>query len=303
MQISFAKWALVGAVLIMPTAAFGLDWTQADSLFARRGSGRAVVAEARQAYVALLGQATIPADKLRAASQLGRLAIYEGEMLLPRTASSERRQIFGQCWCSDPRVAGLPPRGTCASPGFIDKISPANLGETHPAYYYFHGVCLSLWSEQASLGERIAFSSAIKADIDSGLTTDTRFEGGGIKRLQAGVQSNPATKALGFFSIATALSAIDDATSSEPYPGDPLAGSQYFENWSMKIKVLLQAHEEEPNGGWRDQALDLLVDKLNEMDEKIADDVLPVGRAPEFLQTYAVMKERYRTITGSDWNP
>lgn len=288
------------ASLAFASSALALDWSRADALFNQRATGRPAVADARQAYTSLLQQAQTKADKLRAATQLGRLAIYEGEMLLPKTARDERRSIFSQCWCADPRTSGLPPRGTCATPGFIDQISPSRLGEAHPSYYFFHGACLSYWSEQGSLSERLAFSATIKTDIETGLGTDTRFEGGGIQRLKAGVQSNPATKALGFFNPTAALAAVDEATASAPFPGDPLVGAEYYENWSMKASVLIQLHAEEPTGDWRNQALALLEAKIAEMDEKVADGALPVGHEPEFRHAHSVMKEQYRTLRATE---
>lgn len=300
-----ARTLLVSLTLSLGLAApaLALDWSQADALFNQRKDNRAVIAQARTAYLGLLNQATTKADKLRAVAQLGRLAVYEGEMVLPKNASADRKAVFSQCWCAQPRVSGIPPfvSGSCSSPGFVDKISPAALGEEHPAYFYFHGVCLAYWGEQGTLSEKLAFTPKVVDDIEKGQTLDTRYEGGGIGRLAAGVYSNPAARPLGLYKPNEALELIDAALAEQPFPGDPSNGSSYYDNWQGKASVLIQLHDDNPNGGFRQQGIDMVTDKLTEMEEKIADDDLPAERSAEFHFNYKKLKEHYRTLTGQDW--
>jgi hypothetical protein len=296
---------LAAAALALTCAAqtaFAIDWNQADALYAQREGNRQVIAQARTAYLAILNQATEKADKIRAVAQLGRLAVYEGEMILPKTARDERRAIFEQCWCADPRVSLLG-SGSCHAPGFVDKISPAAIGESHPAYTYFRSICLAYWGEQGTLPEKLAFTSKLTETLDQGRALDTRYEGAGILRVAAGVYSNPATRPLGIYNPEEALSIADQALSSQPYPGDPSGGANYYDNWQGKVSVLIQLHADDPNGGYGQQAQELAQQKLTEMDEKLADDDLPEARGPEFKHFYKKIKEQYHDLTGQDWNP
>src|SRR5262245_59649748 len=106
-----ARSLIISAVMALASAnsALAVDWSAADAAFAQREGNRAKIAEARTKYLEILGQVSESADRLRAVAQLGRLAIYEGEMVLPKTARDERREIFSQCWCKQPKVTGVPP--------------------------------------------------------------------------------------------------------------------------------------------------------------------------------------------------
>ena len=288
----------IGAMALAMTMTAGTAtadiWADADTAFADRLNDREAIAEARTLYKEILETATGP-DALRAASQLGRLAIYEGEMLLPKSASEERMEIFSDCWCRDPRVSGLiVPEGDCREPGFVDAISPENLGEEHPAYYYFHGVCMAYWGEQASLRQKLAFTSWITWSIDEGQQTDTRFDGGGIHRLTAGVYSNPQADLLGIYQPEYALEEIYKALRSEAYPGDPSNGASYYDNWKGLIEVLMELDR-------NDEAIEALEEALPELQELIEEDELPAGRGPEAIYNYKSMKKFYEELTGDEW--
>lgn len=278
-------------------------WTTADNYYAQRENNRDNIAKARQEYLSILGQVTSKTDKLRAVSQLGRLAVYEGEMLLPKNDRDGRRAIFQGCWCKTPKVTGIPPlvSGSCQEEGFVDAISPAKLGEAHPAYFYFYGVCLAYWGEQGSLSEKLAFTKKITDSITAGQNLDTRFEGGGINRLSAGVKSNPATKPLGIYAPATALNEINKALSEGPYTGDPSSGALYYDNWQGKVSVLMQLAEDNPSGGYKQQAIDTAKAALTELQGKIEDDDLPTGRGAEAKFNYGKLKDYYKQLTGTEW--
>lgn len=295
--------AVLAAMVVGAAAARADIWTQADNLFAQRENDRNKIAQARTEYLTILNQVTTAGEKVRAVAQLGRLAVYEGEMLLPKTASAERKAIFGPCWCAEPKVTGVPPlvSGSCKSPGFVDKISPAAIGQNHPAYYYFRGVCLAYWGEQGSLAEKLAFTPWINDTLTEGLKLDTRYEGGGVERLAAGVYSNPAAKPLGLYKPAEALNLVNKALGEESYPGDPSNGANYYDNWQGKASVLRQLHEDTPNGGYKQQAITLVTDTLTEMDDRIANDDLPAGRGAEFQFNYGKLKTHYKELTGDNW--
>jgi hypothetical protein len=122
--------ALAGAVLglSLTQGSFAADFATADRLYAQRENNHEAIAQARAQYVQLLDSATNVNDKIRAAEQLGRLALYEGEMITAKSDSAGRRAIFGDCWC---RSTSLFSR-TCNEPGWVEKISPAQLVSVCP---------------------------------------------------------------------------------------------------------------------------------------------------------------------------
>lgn len=281
-------------------------FTQADLLFEQREDSRTKIAAARTAYTALLGQ--VSGDQLvYAVSQLGRLSIYEGEMLLPKTARNERREIFEKCWCEEPSVSILG-AGSCRKPGFVEKIKTVN-GKEHPAYYYFKGVCLAYWGEQGSSIEKLAFVGQIEAAVQKAPTVDyelikgTDFEGGGAYRLAAGFYSNPAAAILGYYKPDVAFTAINNAITAPASVGDPSDGSQYFDNHQGKVQVLIELNNKYPNDGWKQKAIDYTTEYLGNMADIIDFDSFPAGRKPEFMFNFKMMKTHYRTLTGQDWVP
>lgn len=286
--------ALILMTSFVATSAHADIWAEADGFYADRKNNRSAIASARSLYKEILVTAT-GTDALRAASQLGRLAIYEGEMLLPKTASAARKEIFGDCWCKQPRVGGLiVPSGSCREPGFIDSISPQNLGEEHPAYYYFFGVCLAYWGEQGSLREKLAFSGDVTRAVDKGQALDTRFDGGGIHRLAAGVYSNPQADLLGLYQPDYALEEIQKALRVAAYPGDPSTGAAYYDNWQGMIQVLRELQE-------YDEAIAVMEEVLPELQELIEDDALPRGREPEAIFNYKMLKSHWQDLTSEVW--
>jgi hypothetical protein len=292
--------AFVSVMLSSPVLAD--TWSEADALFAVRDSGRDKIAAARAKYSEILETASTKADKIRATSQLARLAVYEGEMTLPKDDVEGRKAIFSSCFCAKPSVNSTPtPRPNCEAPGFMEKISPAAIGEEHPAYYYFKSICEGYWGEVAGPMEKLAYSQWLKADLAKGLTLDTRFEGGGILRVSSGVYSNPKAAPVQMYDPDRALLWANQAVASQAYPGDPSDGAQYYENLEVRVKVLMQLASDRPNSEFKQQAMNAATSMLSEMDERFALDDLPAGRAPEFRYTYLRTKGFYKDLTGTDW--
>lgn len=294
-------------LMFMAQSALADDiFAAADLLFDQREDNRAKIAEARVAYTTLLAQ--VSGDQLvYAVTQLGRLAIYEGEMLLPKTARNERREIFEKCWCEEPSVSILG-SGSCRKPGYIEKIKTVN-GKEHPAYYYFKGVCLAYWGEQGSPLEKLAFVGQIEAAIQKApavnydLIKGSDFEGGGAYRLAAGFYSNPAAAVLGYYKPDVAHTAIEKAIAAPATVGDPSDGSQYFDNHQGKVQVMIELNKKYPNDGWKQKAIDYTTEYLVNMADIIEFDSFPAGRKPEFMFNFKMMKTHYKTLTGQDWNP
>lgn len=299
-----ARAAVVSAFasVLLTSPLLANAWTDADRLYEQREEGREKTQAARAQYGDILNGATTKADKIRAVSQLGRLAIFEGEVLLPKDDIANRKAIFSQCFCAKPSVANTPsPRPNCEEPGFVEKIAPAAIGEEHPAYYYFKGICEAYWGEVAGTFEKLAYSQWLKADLAKGLTLDTRFEGGGILRVSSGVYSNPKAAPVQMYDPDRALAWATLSMTSQPFPGDPSGGGQYYENPTAQVKALMQLASDRPNSDFKQQAMNVATSILSEMDERFALEDLPSGRAPEFRYSYRRIKEFYKELTGIDW--
>lgn len=274
MQLRF--FMLIGLLVSLlsfnvTASAFSVSWETADHLYEQRLNNRANIAKARNAYLHLLPTLKTAQDKIRAVSQLGRLAIYEGEMILPKTAYAERKAIFSQCW-----------------DGFVEHIHPSKVGK-HVAYYYFKGVCLSYWSEASGTFAALRKVSTVLDLLKNGMAADTRFEGGGMYRLAAGIYSNTKASPLGLYKPEVALQMIDKALKTRPYPGDPHAGANWFDNWYGRAFVLREL-------GRKTEAKKLLQAKIAELEELKEFDELPKGRAAEAIWCLGAMKAMLRSL-------
>ncbi len=256
------------AVLSFAGAARADQWTTADAAFQQRDGNRARIADARAQYQAILAAATTEGDKLRAASQLGRLAIYEGEMLLPKTDTAGRKAVFSECW-----------------QGFIEKIKPGTngVGES-PNYYYFKGVCLAYWGQAAGPLASLPHVPTLKDMIAKGLLQDKRFEGAGVHRLAAGVYSNKAAIAVGLYKPDEALANAQQAVQLPAFPGDVSSGAEYYDNW----RGLALTQDEK---GLKDDAKATLEEKIAELEDLLSSNTLPQGREPEAKWNLQEMKD------------
>ncbi|MBM4251981.1 MAG: hypothetical protein FJ146_08425 [Deltaproteobacteria bacterium] len=304
------RWSMLRA---LASAVFGFslahsavaaDFATADRLFSQRENNRAVIAQARSEFLQLLDSANNVNDKIRAAEQLGRLALYEGEMLSPKSDFANRRAVFGDCWC---RNASLFSR-TCNEPGWVEKISPAAIGQRVPAYFYYRGMCIGYWGEASTVLEQAAFSGALRDTVNAGLdvasqsAASSAYEGGAVHRVAANVWSNPLARAVGLYDAKKALAQIDRALAA-PANGSQDPGSLYFDNHHTKIVVLKQLHSDEPSAGWKQKAIDFANETLLDMMDRLAQDQIPASRAPEFQEIYDHIKISYRGLTGRDWQP
>jgi hypothetical protein len=309
MKTSRSKLTLMKMVLGLSIAtgwspAQGADdpWSEAQQLFDARAEGRAKIKMAREKYLGLLGGATSTAEKIQAVSQLGRLALYEGEIILSKDDVEGRKAIFTQCFCASPKVTYNPlPRPSCESPGFVDAISPSKLGESHPAFHYFRAMCTGYWGEIAQPMEKLAYVSWLKEDIAAGQTLDTRFEGGGILRVAAGVYVNPAAAVVQLYNPELAVNMATQALSAGAYPGSPSTGAEYYENHAILANSLQQLDSDRPQSGFKEKAIAKAESALKEMDERIEFEDLPAGREPEFKWYYSQLKKVYKELTNLEW--
>ncbi len=255
------------------SAAVAADqWTDADTFYAARENNRANIAEARSRYVTILSAATTNADKLRAASQLGRLAIYEGEMVLPKDNTTERKAIFRDCWDN-----------------FAEKINPTAVGE-NAAYYYFKGVCLAYWGEAAGPLASLPHVPTLNRMIEGGVRVDERFEGAGVHRLAAGVYSNRAARGVGLYQPERAVNHAERMVTLPAFPGDPSSGAEYYDNW----RGLGLVYEEV---GRVEDAKSTLEEKIAELEELVLANTLPAGRGPEAKWNLSQMQEQLARLS------
>lgn len=264
------------AFTVAPLAFAADPFAAADALYAQRENNHAKIEEARTAYLALLnaGDASTP-QKIRAATQLGRLAVYQGEMLYPKTDKDNRKRVF---------------RAGCWEP--LEKISPAAVGETAP-YFYFKGVCLAYWGEAAgtiaSLPYLPTLLNMIKKIDDADHPEFRNFEGGGLYRLAAGVHSNPAARDFpgGLYNPTKAQAEIEAALASpgvqDPVTQTTVSGADFYENHRGKGTVLVELGKTAEAKAAYDQGIAVVT-------EAIDNDNLPVGREPEARWALAKMQ-------------
>lgn len=264
------------SIMTMSTFSFSARadvFTEADTLFKQREESRDKIAQARAEYVALLPSLS-GQQLIRAVSQIGRLAIYEGVMVLGDAAVAEKKQVFRDCW-----------------ENYAEKIKPAVVGE-NPAYYYFKGACLAYWGEVAGTLASLPYVPTLLDLINKGLASDTRFEGGGVYRLAAGVYSNKKAQPLGLYKPNEALTMIDNALAAAAYPGDPNSGSVYFDNWRGKGLVLVEL-------GRGADAVSMMTAKIQEINDLEEAEELPAGREAEAHWNRSSMERQIADIQQS----
>jgi hypothetical protein len=177
--------------------------------------------------------ATSATDKIRAATQLGRLSIYLGEMLTPESDDATRYKVFADCWN-----------------GFIEKINPTLVGE-NPAYYYFKGMCFAYWFDVAPLADFFNHKISTLLNLMEKSTEDANaeFEGGSPFRLTAYVYGNRSwwRDDLGLYQPNQALVAINRALAS---PGmldtaaeETISGVEFLDNWLGQAKVYMELND------------------------------------------------------------
>src|SRR4051812_35577642 len=92
-------FAAVAACLAVTQAAKAQDMALADSLYVQRAPNAVdKIVAARTEYLKVLtAPGTSNAQKIAAASQMGRLWIYQGEMLTPESDRTTREALFRDC--------------------------------------------------------------------------------------------------------------------------------------------------------------------------------------------------------------
>ncbi len=248
----------------------------ADAQFALREGNPAAVAAARAEYVRV-GGTTRGADLAYAVQQIGRVNMYEGLYLLPDTGDyrARRTQLFSECRDWAAKLAGDASQITI--------------------YAYWRMTCTAQWMKYASLAERLTqlpeikryFNEMIDPDLEikATLGIDGRYFGGGMARVLAAIYANQLSSLLrdGLPNGAKAAVMIDRAIRAEPLPGWEISGADYYANYRHQAEVLQFNGQAAP-------ADQVLADAVAEIEELIAENVLPIGFEAETRGELALMQ-------------
>lgn len=250
---SFLWRVVASAVASVSVTAFAFDFGAADALFQQREQGPAKIAEARAAYATGLTNLN-GAEKIYAVEQLARLDYYEGLILGDQGNKDVRKAIYNRCLDT-----------------LENNISPSKVGPT-PQYYYWKASCLALWGNANGVSASLGRIPELLRLINDGLTTDNRYEGGGVSRLASAVYLKiPEIFGGG---VDKSFEFSTRALSSQAFPGsespETATGDYFFNVYDHRAQALAKK-------GRKAEAVALLKEAI----ERIDSGDLPVGREPE----------------------
>ena len=146
---------------LLSLCAMAADFSKADELFEQREKNPKAIHQARAIYESILKSSHDSSDRVHAMNQLGKLALYEGELLLPEEDTEHRMTIFSQCQKNAETVGSA----------------------------YWKALCLALWSQSAGRLSAWWYLDDFKAAMQRALIEDVYTDEGGIFRLLAIVYS------------------------------------------------------------------------------------------------------------------
>ena len=261
-------------------AGYGIDFREADYYFANRGKvgeERFHMEQAQIAYKKILRQDGLNnSDKVRAITQLARLAIFKGDKFHGKESPEDieqRRKIFKECW--DGFMKELNPTSKSGSERgdkVYGKATPFPV-ET-PNFFYYSATCLGLYGEVSGTAENLINIPYLNWLIAKGLKQDLRFQGGGILRILAGIRASKKAQRLGMYDPGESLVLINKAINTPPYPGTSLRGTDYCENYIRKALTLRELSK-------KSEAKTLIRETIELINEWEDFDELPEGLEPE----------------------
>jgi len=276
----FLKANAVRGVLLVLTlnssASLAASFEQADALFARRGEGRALIEQARAEYKRQLQNAS-PEHTVYAVEQLGKLAYYEGELVLPGGDGPDaaRAAVFQDCR------------------DFVENIAQIDSARTE--YHYWKLLCTAFWVRHASrmaalfqVGQiRSYFDSVVGDDLElrPELALDSRYMGGGLLRVMAGILRDDLSSMLrsSLPDREQGLALIERALASPAFPGDVHAGDMWYVNFRGRGDLLIRL-------GRSDEAREVLTSAIAEIEDLQSAGELPQGLEPETMGEMNVMR-------------
>lgn len=248
--------ALFCMAFILTFQAMAYDFSQADALFKAREDNPKAIFGARAGYQQALKEAQ-GSEKIYAAEQLGKLAYYEGHLLMAENDHASRIQVFSQCMQD------------------MDAIRPDEVGESG-AYYYYKSMCLALWGKSASKFSVVPRISELKSLLARGSELFSDYYSGGMHRVRASVYiKSKLLSVFGLYDPQTALSEAEVAIQKGP---------EFYNAYFLKAEAMAALGQREP-------AIRLLNDKIREIQEKISKHQLPLGLEAE---TKGMLKEAIR---------
>jgi hypothetical protein len=267
-------WMILTTVALHAQAARAGVFDEADRLFQRRAEGSAVIAQSRAEYKRVLQNAT-GLDKGYAIQQIGRLAVYEGMYVYTDDQRAQRAATFGDCRTLAGTMSGD--------------------AQLRTYYAYWRLQCTALWMKYATVAERLARLGEVKRDFNEvvnddlevrpELMLDVRYMGGGIYRTLAGIYSNSLSNLMrdNLPNGSMALTMVDRALRSRPYPGDANEGASYYSNYRQKAEVLTYNRQTA-------DARTVLDDAIEEIEALQEAEELPAGLEPETIGELGVMR-------------
>ncbi len=238
---------LVGTLLtvLIGASANAYDFSKADALFKQRDNNLSAIAQARGLYEQALNSSSSKEDLMHAVERLGKLAYYEGDLLLAQNESSKRAQVFSKCL------------------EYVESISPAQIGKTG-AYFYWKTACLALWGRAAGMFAAAGRLGELKESMKQGLALDPDYAGGGMDRVIATINLR-ASWLSGLQDYNAALEHINKAV---------VKGPQYFNVYIVKAEILKALDRD-------NEALVVLETAKRELEKLIATNNLPTDLEAE----------------------
>ncbi len=230
--------------VLICTAAVAHDFSEADAAFALREDS-STIAKTRGLYEQALNSSASKEDLLHAVERLGKLAYYEGELLLSQDDSSKRKQIFSKCL------------------EYVENINPAKIGKSEN-YFYWKTSCLALWGRAAGMISAAVRLGELKDNMKQGLEFNTDYAGGGMHRVVATIHLR-ASWLSGLQDYEKALVQINEAAQKGP---------EYFNVYVVKAEILKALDR-------GNEALVVLETAKRELEKLIRAKQLPVNLGPE----------------------
>jgi hypothetical protein len=243
-------------------------FNDADALFAQRENNIQAVTSARSKYLEH-SNSSDPVILTYVVQQVGRLAHYEGYFLSAARDKTRKARVYKTCF------------------------ETANLLAPHQAdfrtfYTYWRLSCSSLWLKYAKIGDRLGQLGRIKEEFDllvgddleikSELNIDTRYMGGGITRVLAGVYGNSLSNLVrsSLPDRPKALEMANRSLAARPFPGTTIWGTDVYRNYTQKVEIYIGLEDQQ-------SADELIEDTVEEIQELEEDGELPVGLEPESI--------------------
>ena len=185
--------------LSLPTSAKGADLDHAYQLFLKRDTDLPSLKRAKKIYLKHIKDQK--ANLISRADALGRyaqLSIFHGEINRKPFGIDRRKsaKIFQSCIDAS------------------EYLSPSNIKEQTPQYYYWRSMCIGLWlshSQSINLFKKGHRFKELKGLVATGKEFFPRFDGYGFNRVEAGIYlRSEKFKAFGIFNPKKALALLEE---------------------------------------------------------------------------------------------